>query len=103
MVALEICGSLKSFKTFPQPFGRWDIIRWVPHYNVREICLPTLRYALSLGEYEYIFPIWVAYLAGKLRSWLRKMIPKPLFDYLKKRKFPYSSDLFNPVYLDGIL
>src|SRR5271157_1183757 len=101
MLMLEICGSLNSFKTFRKPFGRWDIIRWVPHYNVKEICLPTLRYARSLGENEYIFPIWIAYLTGKLRSWLRKMIPVPLFNYLKKRKYPYSNNDFNPISLDG--
>jgi hypothetical protein len=99
MTMLDICGTLKSFKTFRQPFGRWDIIRWVPHYNVGSICVPTLRYARSLGKNEYIFPIWIAYLRGKLRTWLRKMIPKPLFNYLKERKFPYYSDPFNPVYL----
>ena len=100
MVVLEICGSLKSFKTFPQPFGRWAIMRWVPHYDSK--WLPqTLQFVRTRGKTEYIFPLWVALLRGKLRSWFLKMIPGPLFFYLKKRKYPYSSDHFNPIYLDG--
>jgi hypothetical protein len=31
---------------------------------------------------------------------VRKMIPKPLFIYLKNRRFPYQKDLFNPINLD---
>ena len=101
MVMLEICGSLKSFKTFKQPFGRWDIIKWVPHYDSGEVWLPqTLRYARAIGKTEYVFPLWVANLRGKLRLWLRRMIRGALFKFLKDKKYPYVKDIFNPVYLD---
>ena len=102
MAMLEICGALKSFKTFKQPFGRWDIIRWVPHYDLGQFSLPqTLRYVRSRGKTEYIFPLEVAHLLGLFRLWLRKMIPKPLFKYLKERQFPYQKDIFNPIYLEN--
>jgi len=101
MVMLEICGTLKSFKTFRQPFGRWDIIRWVPNQDLGDLWLPQiLQYIQSIGKNEYILPIWIAHLRGKLRFWLQEMIPKPLFKYLKERKFPYESDYFNPINLD---
>ncbi|MDR3575602.1 MAG: hypothetical protein P4L50_17215 [Anaerolineaceae bacterium] len=101
MVMLEICGSLKSFATFKQPFGRWDIIKWVPHYDSGDVWLPqTLQYAVSRGKTEYIIPLWIANLRGKLRLWFRKMIPEALFKRLKEQKFPYQKDIFNPIYLD---
>jgi hypothetical protein len=102
MVMLEICGCLKSFKTFKQPFRRWNIIRCVPHYDSGQFSwLPqTLRYARSHGKTEFVFPLQIARLRGKFRFWLRKMIPQPLFNFLKKRSFPYQKDLFNPSHLD---
>ena len=102
MVMLEICGSLKSFKTFKQPFGRWDIIRWIPHYDSGDVWLPqTLQYARSMGKTEFIIPIWIANLRGKLRLWLRKMIAGTIFKLLKDQKYPYEKDIFNPVFLDN--
>ncbi|HMD89971.1 MAG TPA: hypothetical protein VKF38_12485 [Anaerolineaceae bacterium] len=103
MIVLEICGTLKSFKTFQQPFGLWDIIRWVPPYDSLVWFPQMLQCARVRGKTEYIFPIWFANLRGKLWNWLRKMIPKPLFNYLKKRNFPYQKDLFNPANMDGNL
>jgi len=51
MVMLEICGTLKYFKTFRQPFGRWDIIRWVPHYDFgRGLAAANSENTLSPGE-----------------------------------------------------
>jgi hypothetical protein len=100
-VRFGILGTIKLFETFPQPFGRREIMRWFPQYEWGSAWMfELMRLARDRGMNEYIFPLWVAHLRGILRLGVRKMIPKPVFDYLKKRKFPYSSDLFNPANLE---
>jgi hypothetical protein len=102
MIRLDIFGKLKSFETFPQPFGRREIMQWFPQYEWGVAWMfQLMALARQRGRNEYIFPLWIAHLRGLLRLALRKMIPKPLFIYLKKRKFPYSGDLFNPSNLDS--
>jgi hypothetical protein len=101
MIRLDIFGTLKSFETFRQPFGRREIMQWVPmHEDGDAWMFQLMRLAKDRGKTEYIFPLWVAHFRGLLRLWVRKMIPKPLFNYLKKRKFPYRNDIFNPINLD---
>ena len=101
-IRLELFGTLKSFETFRQPLGRWEIMQWTPEYERDLVWIYHLmRLARDKGKTEYIFPLWVAHLRGLLRLCLRKMIPKPLFKYLKERKFPYQKDIFNPVYLEN--
>jgi len=101
-VRLGILGTIQSFETFPQPFGRREIMQWFPQYEWGIAWMfELMRLARDRGKNEYIFPLWVAHMRGLLRLGFRKMIPKPLFDYLKKRIFPYQKDLFNPANLDG--
>jgi hypothetical protein len=76
-------------------------MQWTPEYERDLVWIYHLmRLARDKGKTEYIFPLWVAHLRGLIRLGLRKMIPKPLFKYLKKRLFPYQKDIFNPIYLD---
>jgi hypothetical protein len=101
MIRLDIFGTLKSFETFRQPFGWREIMLWTPMHEEGDAWMfQLMRLAMDRGKAEYIFPLWVAHLRGLFRLWARKMIPKPLFNYLKKRKFPYRNDLFNPCNLD---
>jgi len=101
MARLEMFGTLKSFKTFRQPFGRREVMRWVPLYEGGDAWLfELMRLAKAGGKTEYIFPLWVAHLQGKIRFFLRKMVPKPLFNFLKERKFSYRNNPFNPANLD---
>ena len=102
MVMLDICGSLKAFKTFKQPFGRWNILRWVPHYDSAQFSwLPQmLGYTRSMGKTDYNFLLWIAHLRGTIRRWFLNAIPKPFIAYLKKLKYPYWKDPFNPCKLD---
>jgi hypothetical protein len=100
MTMLEICGVLKSFKTFRQPFGRGDILRWTPHYESGVVWLPQMvRFARTRRKFPYILPLRVAHLRGKIRLAARSLIPQFLFKHLKRQIFPYEKDPFNPVFL----
>jgi hypothetical protein len=102
MTMLEICGVLPAYKTFQQPFGKWDILKWTPHYEAGEVWVPqTLSFARSRRRNEYILPLLIAHLKGKVRNWLRNLIPQRLFNWLKAEKFPYQKDPFNPDFLDS--
>lgn len=101
MIRLDIFGVLKSFETFRQPFGRREIMHWSPQYEWGDAWMfDLMRLARDRGRNDFIFPLWVAHFRGLFRIWMRRMIPKPLFLVLKKRKFPYRSNLFNPANLD---
>ncbi|MCD4671676.1 MAG: hypothetical protein K8R77_03340 [Anaerolineaceae bacterium] len=101
MTMLEICGTLPAVKTFQQPFGKWDILKWTPHYEAGEVWIPqTLSFARTRRKNEYVFPLLIAHLKGKIRNGLRNLIPRRLFNWLKVKKFPYQNDPFNPDFLD---
>jgi hypothetical protein len=101
MTMLELCGTLPKFKTFQGHFGKWDILKWTPHYEHGEFWMPeTMAFVRARMKNEYIFPLRIADLKGKLRNVLRNLIPLPLFNWLKQRKFPYSKDMFNPDHID---
>ncbi len=101
MIRLDIFGTLKSFETFRYPPGKREIMQWNPMYEDGvEWMFQLMQLARERGRTDYIFPLWVAHLRGLVRLAVRKMTPKPLFKYLKKRRFPYQKDLFNPINLD---
>jgi hypothetical protein len=101
MTMLEICGSLTAFKTFQRPFGKWDIMKWTPHYEEGEVWTPeAMSFAIANHHNEYLLPLRIAHLKGKLRKILRNFIPRPVFNWLKKKKYAYQQDLFNPDFID---
>lgn len=100
MTMLEICGTLQAFTTFKQPFSIRDIYRWTPHYEFGEVwVLQTIHFARSQAKRQYIFPLQVAHIKGRIRNWIYRRIPRWLFKLLKAHKFPYQQDLFNPDFL----
>lgn len=97
MTMLEICGVLPAFKTFRQPFGKWDIAKWTPHYEAGEVWVrETLAFARANRHNETVLPLLIAHLKGKARNGLRNLLPDQLFKWLKAKKFPYQKDIFNP-------
>ena len=101
MTMLEICGSLPKFQTFHGSFGKWDILKWTPHYEHGEFWMPEiLSYVRAKQKTEYILPLRIADLKGKLRNGLRNLVPQLVFNWLKKKIFPYQKDMFNPDFLN---
>ena len=100
MSMLEISGALPSFKTFKQPFSKRDIFRWTPHYEFGDVWVKsTIHYARQQKKTQYVFPLWVAHWKAKLLSFVRSCVPRWLFNWLRKKKFPYQKDPFNPDFL----
>jgi hypothetical protein len=102
MIMLYMLGKLDQFKTFTRPMSDWDIARWTPHYATSVVNTPAMRrYAKQTGQTQYLLPLAVAHLRGLFMFWIRKLIPKRLFTALKKQKFPYEQDPFNPAFLEN--
>jgi hypothetical protein len=102
MIMLQLCGRLDRFQTFNRKIRLWDIVRWTPHYGFSVVYTPSMRsYAAQSGQTQYLLPLAIAHLRGLFMFYLRRLIPKRLFAYLKKRKFPYERDLFNPAHLEN--
>jgi hypothetical protein len=100
MIMLEMCGKLDQFQTFNRKIHAWDVAAWVPHYATSVVYTPSMRaYAKQTGQYEFLLPIAIAHLRGLTMFIVRKLMPQWLFQYLKKQKFPYARDPFNPVHL----
>jgi hypothetical protein len=100
MAMLEMCGTLEHFNTFNKKITRRDIARWTPTYNHGVMHTPAMRkYALQTGKTEYLLPISIAHLRGQAKRYFQKLIPTGLFNQLKKQKFPYDKDPFNPANL----
>lgn len=101
MTMLEICGVLKNFKTFKQPFGWRQIINWLPLYNAGEVWLPaTIQYARSKRRRKILLLLYIVHLRGKIRGGIRRLVPWPIFQWLKRKYFPYEKDLYHPVNLE---
>lgn len=101
MISLEMCGKLDQFKTFHRPIRLRDVVNWTPGYATSVVYTPHMRaYAARTGQTQYLLPLMIAHLRGLFMLYLKRLMPKRLFAFLKKRKFPYESDPFNPAQLD---
>jgi hypothetical protein len=97
MAMLHMFGVLNQFKTFNRSIEAVDFIHWTPYYTSSVVYTPDMRaYARSTGKTEYLLPLNIAHLRGLFMFCLRKLTPKPVFNYLKKRIFSYEKDPFNP-------
>ncbi|HSV85543.1 MAG TPA: hypothetical protein VLH85_03145 [Levilinea sp.] len=103
MIALELCGKLEQFKTFHRPIRPRDVVHWTPQYTTSVVYTPPMRaYAARTGQREYLLPMLIAHLRGLFMFYLRRLMPKRLFAFLKQRKFPYERDPFNPAHLANL-
>jgi hypothetical protein len=102
MIMLEMCGALDQFQTFSRPIRTLDIARWTPHYASNVVFTPAMRsYARQNGKPQYLLPLTIAHLRGLSMYAVRRLIPGRLFHFLKKQKFPYEQDPFNPAHLEN--
>jgi hypothetical protein len=100
MTMLEMCGKLDQFQTFNRQIRAWDIAAWTPHYGTSVVYTPSMRaYAKQTGQNKYLLPLFIAHLRGLFMFHVRKLTPKWLFNYLKRRVFPHERDPFNPAYI----
>ncbi|MCD4673038.1 MAG: hypothetical protein K8R77_10275 [Anaerolineaceae bacterium] len=94
MVMLQACDSLTEFKTFRKSLKRKDILKWTPQHVIWS--QQTLKFARDRQKTGLVFPLIIATLNVKINNALRWLIPQRLFAKLKKKKFPYQNDVFNP-------
>ena len=94
MTMLLVCDALTKFRTFQQPFRKWDIIKWTPHYDLWSE--QTLKLAQARHKKELFLPLKMVTFKAKVLNGLRRLIPQWLYNKLKKKVFPYQNDLFNP-------
>jgi hypothetical protein len=100
MIMLELCGKLNQFQTFNRRIRSRDAVHWVPHYATGVVYIDSMRaFARQAGQTGYLLPLAIAHWRGLVMFYVRKLTPRWLFQFLKKRKFPYEGDPFNPANL----
>lgn len=95
MTMLKVIGALEPFVTFKQPFRMMDILRWALLCNLSGGWLAqTIRYARANNKNEFLPALYVVYLGGLLRAIALKLMPKPIFNWLKRKWYPPEKDPF---------
>jgi hypothetical protein len=96
MIMLDLCQKLDQFQTFNRQIRPGDIVHWVPHYATGVVYTASMRqYIRKTGKTQYLLPIAIAHLRGLTMFAIRKMMPKKVFEFLKRRKFPPEKSPFS--------
>jgi len=97
LIMLDIIGSLPNFKTF-RPKNSWlTLLKWTPDYSEGQIyTLDMINFAWNKKKYLHVSLLIVADLRARFWGFIRRQIPKRLFQWLKNKKYPYEKNPFHP-------
>ena len=103
MGMLKMVGALSNFKTFNRSFSIWDFLNWVPDYTSIAVWAPyMMKYALNHRQYQYVPFLFLSNLRGWMKFWMIKMLPRPIFLWLREKKFPLHKSPFHPLQIQDL-
>jgi hypothetical protein len=88
MIMLKLAGYIEKFQTFHQPFKYWDILRLGPQYNARFPMRWFTSYVIEKKKYHFLIPLIMAYIIGRFKNVIAKMLPDFIKRPLKKIIYP---------------